>query len=48
MDSFKKAENVVHQDIVYAKGNPIQVAEAIIISRTERKPVIRDGEYLVF
>jgi leucyl aminopeptidase (aminopeptidase T) len=46
--SFQRPENVVHQDIVYAKGNPIQVAEAVIISKTGRKPVIRDGAYLVF
>ncbi len=46
--SFKKPENVVHQDIVYAKGNPIQVAEAVIVSASGRKPVIRGGAYLVF
>jgi leucyl aminopeptidase (aminopeptidase T) len=46
--SFKRPENVVHQDIVYAKGNPIQVAEAVIVSKTGRKPVMRDGAYLVF
>ncbi len=48
VESFKKPENVVHQDIVYAKGNPIQVAEAAIISKTGRQLVIRDGAYLVF
>jgi len=46
--SFRKPENVVHQDIVYAKGNPIQVAEASIVSIAGRKPVIHDGSYLVF
>ena len=48
VQSFIKPENVVHQDTVYAKGNPIQVAEAAIISKTGRRPVIRDGAYLVF
>lgn len=46
--SFRKPENVIHQDIVYAKGNPIQVAEAVIISADGRKPVILDGQYIVF
>jgi len=48
VQSFRKPENVVHQDIVYAKGNPIQVAEASVVSIAGRKPVIRDGSYLVF
>jgi leucyl aminopeptidase (aminopeptidase T) len=47
-DSFKRRENVVHQDTVYAKGNPVQVAEAVIISKSGRRPVMRDGSYLVF
>jgi hypothetical protein len=47
VDSFLKAENVVHQDIVYAKGNPIQVMEAVIVSKSGRAAVIRDGNYLV-
>ena len=46
--AFQKPENVVHQDIVYAKGNPIQVAEAVIVGSSGNKPVIRDGAYLVF
>ncbi len=47
-ESFRSAETVVHQDIVYAKGNAIQVASAML-----RHPdghvvaVIEDGEYLV-
>ena len=45
--SFRKPENVVHQDTVYAKGNPIQVAEAVILSANGRKPVIRGGAYIV-
>lgn len=46
--SFRKPENVVHQDIVYAKGNPIQVAEAVVASATGRRFVIREGAYVVF
>jgi hypothetical protein len=48
VQSFKKSENVVHQDIVYAKGNPIQVVEAVVVSKSGRTPVIRAGLYLVF
>jgi hypothetical protein len=46
--AFARPENVVHQDIVYAKGNPIQVAEAAVQGPGGRKVVIRDGAYLVF
>lgn len=46
--SFKNSRNAVHQDIVYAKGNPIEVEEAAIVSKTGRRPVIRDGAYIVF
>ena len=46
--AFLKPENVVHQDIVYAKGNPIQIAEATVVGPAGRKLVIRDGEYVVF
>jgi hypothetical protein len=46
--AFLKPENVVHQDIVYAKGNPIQIAEATVVGPAGRKVVIRDGAYVVF
>ncbi len=46
--SFIKPENVVHQDIVYAKGNPIQVAEAVAVYAAGQKRIIADGMYLVF
>lgn len=46
--AFLDPANVVHQDIVYAKGNPIQVAEAVVVGPVGRKLVIRDGVYLVF
>ncbi len=45
---FLEPGNVVHQDIVYAKGNPIQVAEAVVVGPAGRKAVIRDGAYVVF
>jgi hypothetical protein len=48
MSAFRKPENVIHQDIVYAKGNPIQVLEASIVSPAGRTPVIREGAYIVF
>jgi len=46
--SFLRPETVVHQDIVYAKGNPIQVAEATVVRPDGPKAVIRDGAYVVF
>jgi leucyl aminopeptidase (aminopeptidase T) len=46
--AFLAPGNVVHQDIVYAKGNPIQVAEAAVVGPSGRKLVIRDGAYVVF
>ncbi len=46
--SFARREHVLHQDVVYARGNPIQVAEAVVLRGDTRTTVIRDGEYLVF
>ena len=47
--AFIQPETVVHQDIVYAKGNPIQVAEAVAV-RTDgiRTRIIRNGAYVLF
>ncbi len=45
---FRAPETVVHQDIVYAKGNPVQVARAVIVHPDGRTvEIIRDGEYRV-
>jgi hypothetical protein len=46
--AFSRPEMVIHQDIVYARGNPIQVAEARVIGPNGHTAVIRDGSYLVF
>jgi len=46
--AFARPENVVHQDVVYAKGNPIQIVEAGVLGPAGRKVVIRDSAYLVF
>jgi len=46
--AFLAPGNVVHQDIVYARGNAIQVAEAAVVGPAGRKLVIRDGAYVVF
>jgi hypothetical protein len=46
--AFSQRENVVHQDIVYASGNPIQVAEAVVLHGADATPVIRASQYLVF
>jgi len=46
--AFLAPGNVVHQDIVYAKGSPIQIAAAVVIGPAGRREVIRDGAYVVF
>ena len=46
--AFSRREHVIHQDIVYARGNPIQVAEAVVRRGGLGTPVIRDGDYVVF
>ncbi len=45
---FLAPANVVHQDIVYAKGSPIQVASAIVLGPSGPREIIRDGAYVVF
>jgi leucyl aminopeptidase (aminopeptidase T) len=46
--AFSRSEHVVHQDIVYARGNPIQVAEAVVRRGALATTVVRDGDYVVF
>jgi hypothetical protein len=46
--AFARPDTVIHQDIVYARGNPIEVAEAAVAGPKGRTTVIRDGSYLVF
>ncbi len=49
VDAFIQPDTVVHQDIVYAKGNPIQVAEATSVRPDgSRTRIIRNGAYVVF
>jgi hypothetical protein len=45
---FRSPETVVHQDVVYAKGNPIQVADARVVKAGGAVRVIRNGVYVVF
>lgn len=48
VDDFAGPENVVHQDIVYAKGNPIQVERADIVHPDGRRvTIIENGEYKI-
>jgi len=48
VDAFRSPETVVHQDIVYARGNPVQVVSATIIHPDGRRvAVIEGGEYVV-
>jgi leucyl aminopeptidase (aminopeptidase T) len=46
--AFAGPHTVVHQDIVYARGNPIQIAEAVLTRPEGRVVVLRDGNYVVF
>jgi len=46
--SFVARETVVHHDIVYAAGNPIQVTEAVAVRGNERNRIMRNGAYVVF
>jgi len=45
---FARPANVVHQDVVYAKESPIQVAEATLLRPGSQSQVMRDGAYVVF
>ena len=47
-DSFAGPATVVHQDTVYAAGNPIQVAQALVVKGGEATVVLQDGQYVVF
>jgi leucyl aminopeptidase (aminopeptidase T) len=49
VEEFKGPSTVVHQDIVYAKGNPIQVERAEVVHADGRRiAIIEDGEYVIF
>jgi leucyl aminopeptidase (aminopeptidase T) len=46
VEDFESPASVVHQDIVYAEGNPIQVERAELVHPDGRRiAVIADGEY---
>ncbi len=46
--AFKSAATVVHQDIVYARGNPIQVRDAVVVHPDGRRvAVISAGAYVI-
>ena len=46
--AFAGPHTVVHQDIVYARGNPILIAEAALARSEGTVVVLRDGSYVVF
>jgi leucyl aminopeptidase (aminopeptidase T) len=46
VEDFKSPGSVIHQDIVYAEGNPVQVERAVVVHPDGRRiPVIDEGEY---
>jgi len=46
--SFLSPEMVVHHDVVYARGNPIQVTEATAVAPGGRTRIMRNGDYVLF
>ncbi len=49
IDRFKSPATVVHQDIVYAPGNPVGIARADLVARDgTRTTIILDGAYLLW
>ncbi len=48
VDRFRSPETVVHQDVVYARGNPVQVRHAVVIHPGGRTiEILRDGAYVI-
>lgn len=48
VEDFQSPDNVVHQDIVYATGNPIQIEHAVLVHPDGRRvPVIENAKYLL-
>ncbi|MBZ5638580.1 MAG: aminopeptidase [Acidobacteriia bacterium] len=49
VEAFLSPQTVVHQDIVYAQGNPIGIARADLVAADgKRITVIRDGAYVLW
>lgn len=47
-EQFKSPAHIVHEDIVYAKDSPIQVASLLLVSAEGKtRQIIRDGAYLI-
>lgn len=48
VEDFERPENVVHQDIVYAAGNPIQAEQVVLVHPDgTRISVIENAEYVL-
>ncbi|RMF70999.1 MAG: hypothetical protein D6738_14915 [Acidobacteria bacterium] len=46
--AFRRPETVIHQDIVYARGNPIGVERAVVRRPDGTgSPIIENGEYVI-
>ncbi|NWF99594.1 MAG: hypothetical protein HXY19_01425 [Thermoanaerobaculaceae bacterium] len=45
---FLSPNTVLHQDVVYAKGNPIGITEAVAVHTERRIRVMRNGAYTLF
>jgi len=48
-DDFKSPENIIHQDVVYPKGGPIEISSLILIFEDgSSEQIILDGSYTIF
>lgn len=48
VEAFRSPATVIHQDIVYAKGNPVQVARAAVLRDDGETLVMSDGRYTLW
>ena len=48
-DAFSRPEHVLHHDIVYARGCPIEVRRLdLVYPDREHETILRDGDYVIF
>lgn len=48
-EAFARPENVIHHDVVYARGCPVMVTRlTLTYPNGERETILRDGDYCIF
>ena len=48
VDKFASLDTVVHNDIVYARGNPIMVTRAVALHPDRKVTILRNSTYELF